>query len=189
MPLVPANLTATITTGLISSGMLGTSVPQLASGIGTGLFMWAQQQTVTTIDAGVLGVGIGVAPFIIPPPLLMANLLATFASNGLIGTMAPLEVTGLANGIALGLAQGMLQTQHPTVGTGAGVGRIIGPPAFSSLMQGFGSVGITGLSATQKASAISMALMMTLQSLVFPILIVGSGSPASAGGVGTGRVW
>jgi len=188
MPLVPPALTATITTGLISGGMLGTSVPQLASGIGMGLSMWAQQQTVTTVDAGVLGVGVGIAPFIIPPPLMIVNLLAAFASNGLLGPMAPLEATGLANGIALGMAQGVLQTQHPTVGTGAGVGRIVGPPAFSSLMQGFGSVGIKGQGATQKANAISMALMMTLQSLVFPIPIVGSGSPASSGGVGTGKI-
>jgi hypothetical protein len=188
MSLVPPALTATITVGLMSGGMLGTAVPQLASGVGIGLTLWAQQQTVSTIDTGTLGVGVGLGPFVIPPPLLTANLLVAYAANGMLGVMAPLEAVGFGNGIALGLAQGMLQTMHPLVGTGTGIGRINGPPAFSSIMQGFASVGITGQSSAQKANAISMALMMTIQSLVFPVVIVGSASPVASGGVGNGKI-
>jgi len=188
MPLVAPAFTVVITTGLVSCGMLGSAVPQMASGIASGICLWAQQQTVSTVDAGVLGVGSGQLPFLIPQPLLLVNLLGSYGSTGIFGPMAPLEATGLANGLSLGLMQGLLKTIHPTVGTGVGVGRVIGPPAFPSLIQGFGSVGITGQGAALKAQAISTALMMTLQALVFPIPIVGSGSPVSSGGVGTGKI-
>lgn len=188
MPLVQPLLSATLSTGLVSGGMLGPAAPKLASGVAAGICLWAQQQTVTTVDAGVLGVGSGQFPLLVPYPILVANLLASYASNGMIGPMSPLEATGLANGLTLGFAQGLLKTVHPTVGVGAGVGRIVGPPAFPSLMQGFSSVGITGQGASLKASAISMALVLTFQAIIFPIPIVGSPSPIPSGGVGTGKI-
>lgn len=188
MPLTTPLLTGTIITGLLSGGLIGPAMPKLASGIAIGISTWVPQLTVNTVDTGSLGVGAGFLPFLIPPPLLIGSLLVAYAANGHLGPMSPLEATGIGNGISLGLLQGIIQTQHPTVGTGTAVGRVSGPPAFSSLMQGFSSVGITGQGASQKANAISIALMVTLQSLVFPIPIVGSGSPSPSGGVGIGKI-
>jgi hypothetical protein len=128
------------------------------------------------------------APFFIPAPVLITSLLASYSANEMIGPMAPLEATGMGTGISLGLAQGMLQTVHPSVGVGAALGRIVGPPAFTPLVQGLSSAGMTGQGASKKASAISMALMMTLGSLVFPIPIVGVGLPSASGGVGAGKI-
>ncbi len=188
MPLVTPALTGTITTSLLSSGMIGTATPKFASGVSLGLTTWAHQLVVNTVDVGVVGVGKGFLPFLIPTPMLLTALLVSYAANGQLGVMAPLEATGLATGISLGLAQGALVTTHPTVGTGAGVARISGPPAFSSLMQGFSSVGITGSGASAKANAISSALMVVLQTLVLPIPIVGPGSITPSSGSGSGNI-
>jgi hypothetical protein len=131
---------------------------------------------------------VGLLPFFIPTPLLTTNLLVAYAANGHLGPMAPLEAVGIGNGISLGAVQGLIQTVNPTVGVGLGVGKISGPPAFSSLMQGFSSVGIKGQGASQKANAISIALMVTLTAMVYPIPIVGAGSILPSAGVGTGKI-
>ncbi len=188
MPIVAPALTVTITTALIGSGMLGIATPKFASGVALGVSLWVQKLSVNTVDAGLVGVGTGFLPFLFPQPIFLASLLGTFVANGLIGPMAPLEATGLSTGISLGLAQGVVTTTHPTVGAGAAVARVSGPPAFSSLMQGFSSVGITGPGASRKANAISTALMITLQSLVLPVPIVGAGGLSPSSGTGSGKI-
>jgi hypothetical protein len=188
MPLATPALTTTIATALLGSGMLGTAVPRYASGLSLGITLWAKSLLVNTIDAGVVGVGVGFIPFLVPQPVLLANLLVAYPANGQLGPMAPLEAVGLANGISLGLLQGFLTTTHPSVGTGAGVARVSGPPAFSSLMIGFSSVGMPGPGAASKANAISIALMVTIQSLVLPIPIVGPGGPMASSGSGFGTI-
>ena len=188
MPIVAPALTVTITTTLLGSGMLGTATPKYASGLAMGISLWVQKLTVKTIDSGLVGVGIGLLPFIFPQPILLAGLLGGYASNGILGPMAPLEAVGLANGISLGLLQGLITTNHPSVGVGAAVARVSGPPAYSSLMQGLSSVGITGSGASKKANAISTALMITLQSLVLPVPIVGAGGLLPSSGSGSGKI-
>lgn len=188
MPITPANLTAAVAGGLASGGMLGPATPMLAAGIANGLCQWIPLLIVQTTDAGSLGAGTGFAPFAVPPPLLISNLVAAYAANGQIGPMAPLEATGLGNGLAAGFAQGLMKTNHPGVGTGTALARVLGPPAFSSLMSGFGSAGITGQGASLKANAISSALLVCLQVFQAPIPIVGSASPAAGAGVGIGKI-
>jgi hypothetical protein len=188
MPLAAPTLTVTLTTSLLGSGMIGSATPKFASGVAQGVTLWVKKLSVQTVDAGVAGVGTGLFPFLIPPQLLMANLLAAYVANGQIGPMAPLEAVGLANGLAMGLLTGLIKTTHPTVGAGAGVARISGPPAYSSLMQGFSSVGIKGQGATKKANAISTALMLTLQVITLPIPIVGPVGPSPSSGIGSGKI-
>jgi hypothetical protein len=188
MPITPPGLTATITGGLLSAGMLGIAVPQLAAGIANGVSIWLPTVTVMTVDAGVLGAGVGVLPFVVPLPLVLSSLMTAYAANGQLGVMAPLEASGLANGLVLGFLQGLIVTTHPGVGVGVGVARLLGPPAFPSLMQGFASAGITGQGAVLKANAISMAFDMIFAVYVTPIPIVGSVSPFPAGGAGFGNI-
>lgn len=188
MPLTSSGLTLAIAGGLASVGLLGSATPQLAAGIANGLLIWLPQLTVQTVDAGSLGVGAGLLPLTIPLPLLLSNLLIAYAANGQTGPSAPLEATGLANGLSVGLPQGSLVTTHPGVGTGTGVARLTGPLAFPSLMQGFESAGIKGQGASLKATAISTAFVAILDAFQTPIPIVGSASPTSAGGTGFGKI-
>jgi hypothetical protein len=188
MPMVAPVLSATITGAIFAGGLIGPAVPKLGSGIGQGIALWVKQLKVVTVDTGAVGVGKGLAPLIVPQPLIMVNLLLAYTINGQLGVMAPLEATAIANGLFVGFAQGLITTNHPSVGVGAAIGRITGPPAFSSLMQGFSSAGITGPGASKKANAISLALSIVTQTLVLPIAIVGAAGPSPSAGSGIGSI-
>jgi hypothetical protein len=188
MPLVAPILSATITTGIFAGGLVGPAVPKLGSGLGQGIALWVRKLKVITVDVGAVGVGKGLAPLIVPQPLLMVNLLIAYAANDQLGVMAPLEASGIANGLFVGFAQGVISTTHPSVGAGAAVARITGPTAFSSIMQGFSSAGITGQGASKKANAISIALSIVMQTLVLPVAIVGAGGPSPSSGSGSGSI-
>jgi len=188
MPLTPVNLTAAITVGLIGGAMLGPATPKLALGIGTGLMIWVPQLIVQTTDTGAIGAGVSSAPFAVPPPLLIGNLIAAYAANGQLGPMAPLEATGLGLGLAAGFAQGLMISVHAGCGGGVGLARVLGPPAFSSLQAGLASVGMTGPSAVQKCNAISLALQIALQAFTVPVPIAGAPGPSPGGGVGIGKI-
>ena len=188
MPLTPVNLTAAITVGLLGGAMLGPATPKLALGIGTGLMIWVPQLTVLTTDTGAIGAGVSAAPFLIPPPLLIGNMVLAYIANGQLGPMAPLEAVGLGLGLATGFAQGLMISVHAGCGSGVGLARVLGPPAFSSLMQGFASADIKGTGAVQKANAISTALQLTLQAFGAPVPIAGAPGPSPGGGVGIGKI-
>jgi len=188
MPLTPAGLTGALIVGLRGVAMTGSGVPKLAQGVANGVCAWVKSLKVVTVDAGTLGVGVGFLPFAVPPPLLIASLLAAYPVNGQLGVMAPQEATGLGVGLGLGFIQGIMTTQHPTVGSGTGVAKVIGGPAFPFLMAGFAGVDIKGTGATQKASAISLALQMTLAVFTLPIPIVGAPTPMGSSGVGQGSI-
>lgn len=188
MPITSANLTASVLAGLAGTGMTGTAVPTLASGIGQGVAAWVKTLTVLTVDVGTGGAGTGILPWLVPQPLLLGNMLAGYAANQHLGLMAPREATGVATGLALGFAQGLMTTTHPTVGTGTGVVKIVGPVAFPFLIASFSGVNIKGVAAAQKANAISQALAQTLAVFTLVIPIVGSAAPYGSSGVGTGRV-
>lgn len=188
MPLATPNLAASITAGLFSVGIKGQDVSKLAQGIASGLVPWVRSLQVVTQDVGSAGIGTGFMLWSVPSPLLISNLLSTYSANGHIGTMAPLEATGLGKGLATGFLQGLIQTNHPGVGVGTGVAKIVVTPAFPNLMQGLASVQIKGVAAASKANAISQALTMTLSVFTIAIPIVGSASPAGASGVGIGRI-
>jgi len=188
MPITSAGLTGAIITGLASATLIGQGMPKLAQGIANGLVPWIKSLSVVTADAGSAGVGTSFMVWAVPGPVLVANLLIAYPANGHIGVMAPLEATGLGIGLGLGFIQGAMVSQHAGVGTGTGIARVTGGPAFPFLMQGFAGADIKGAGAVQKASAISQALAITLAAFTLPVPIVGSASPAGASGVGLGRI-
>jgi len=189
MPLTPVGLAGVLIPALVTSGMIGTAVPQFATGVATGATLFLQSASVSTIDAGTLGVGAGTIPLLVPQPLLLANMLAGMGAAGILGPMAPLMALGLANGLSIGFLTGLLVTVHPTVGVGAGVARVVGSgSAVPSMIAGFTAAGMTGSGAVKKATAIGIALDITFGVFVIPTPIAGAPAPASGAGVGFGKI-
>lgn len=189
MPLTPPGIVGVLTPALAASGMLGQAMPQLASGIAAGVLLWTSTTLqVATVDAGAAGSGVGSLPCTIPPPLLLTGLTTGFTSMGLLGMMAPALIGGLTAGLAAAFAQGVITTAHPTVGTGTGVATFPGPTAVPSMVGGFASVGITGPSGVQMATAIGMGLDIAFGAFTIPVPIVGPSAPVSSSGLGTGKI-
>lgn len=189
MPLAPPLLTPIIAANLIGTGNIGTGVTQYATGVATGVAIhFTSKLKVTTIDAGSLGVGTSVMPFLVAQPLIYTSLLAGFTMGGILGPMAPLVALGLANGLAIGFLSGIVQTNHPGVGTGAGVARLTGSSAVPSMIDGFRAAGMHGSGPEKKARAIGLGLDLVVASFLMPIAIVGSASPAGGAGTGFGSI-
>ena len=191
MPLNPPTLaTGFIAPNLLATGNIGTGMPKFAMGVAIGVCQFLTVQAkVATVDAGTLGVGTSIMPLIVPTPLLQGALFSGFSSMGILGPMAPLLITGLTNGLVTGwLALALLQTNHPGIGTGSGLARIVGPTAVPAMIGGFASMGMVGDGPVKTATAIGIGLDITFSSFVEPIPIVGSASPVGGAGVGFGTV-
>lgn len=190
MPLNPPTLaTGFIAPNLLATGNIGAGMPKLAMGVAIGVCQYLAQAKVVTVDVGTLGVGTSIMPLIVPNPLLQGALFAGFASMGILGPMAPLVITGLTNGLVTGwVVLALLQTNHPLIGTGAGVARIVAPTAVPAMIGGFASMGMIGDGPVKTATAIGIALDSTFAAFVEPIPIVGPSAPVSGAGVGFGTV-
>lgn len=190
MPLNPPSLTSGfMVPNLISVGNIGTGVPTYALGLSIGVCQYMAIAKVTTVDTGTAGVGVTVIPLIVPPPLLQGALYQGFSSMGILGQMAPLHIQGLTTGFVTGWTSlALLIVQHSSVGTGAGVAKLVAPTAVPLMIGGLASVGMTGEGPTKIGTAIGMALDITFSSYVQPVPIVGSGSPVPSAGVGLGAV-
>ncbi len=188
MPLTPPGLTGTLVTGLAATTHLGPAMPRLAAGIAAGVMLWTPLVKATTVDVGQLGTGAGITPLLVPQPALLAAFSGTFAGQAIIGIYAPLTILGISTGLATGFLQGTVNTIHPTIGVGAGVVKLTGPPATPLIIQGFASVGMVGVGSARLATAIGLGLDIVLSALVLPTVIAGAGSPASGGGSGYGQI-
>jgi hypothetical protein len=187
----PALASGFIAPNLAATGNLGSGVPMFALGIAIGVCQFLTVQAkVMTIDVGTLGVGTGLIPLIVPSPLLSSSLTAGLASAGLMGVMAPKAILGLTTGLTTGwTALALLQTNHPTVGVGTGVARIVGPTAVPAIISGFSAAGMSGDGPARMARAIGTGLDMTFASFIQPgVPIVGGASPMGSSGVGLGVV-
>lgn len=182
MPLTPVGAAAILTPALVSCGQLGIAVPQLALGVGTGMSVFAKASVIVSINGGTLGPGVTTLPFLVPQPLLLASLLGSFAGSGILGVMAPLLATGLANGMSVAFLQGLV-TMVQIVGVGAGVAKVIPAGAVPAFIGGFAAAGLTGKSAVQLATAIGIAMNITFAAYVFPVPIVGAPSIVPVAGV------
>lgn len=183
--------TGFIAPNLLSVGNIGTGMPKFALGIAVGVCQYLTSLAkVVTVDVGTLGTGIGIMPLIVPNPLLQSSLFSGFSSMQIRGVGAPLLLTGLTNGLVTGwTALALLQTNHPTIGVGTGVAKIVGPSAIPSMIAGFASVSMTGDGPTKMATAIGIGLDITFASFVEPIPIVGTATPTGGAGAGFGMVF
>lgn len=188
MPLTPPGLAGVLIPALVASAQLGIAVPQFCLGVGTGVTLFAQASTVTSIDTGTLGVGVSVLPLLVPQPLLLTSMLSGFAATGTIGVMAPLLAVGLANGLSLGFLQGLVTMTHPGVGLGAGVAKVIAVGAVPSMIAGFAAAGMVGPAAVKMATAIGIALTLTFAVYILPVPILGPPNIVPGAGVGIGKI-
>ncbi len=192
---MPITVTITVpifTSMLLAGGVHGVSSSQLSLGIATGLQLYASSGlTVATIDTGLAGAGIGAGVgIIIPPPVLVGSMISAFASHGIAGIMSPSLATAIGTAMSQILAQANIVTTHPSVGTGAGVAKLIPNPPSSqaAFLEGFLSSGIIGVMGPNLASAVAQGLDAALPSGVGAVIITGSASTAAASGVGTGLI-
>lgn len=163
-------------------------VPDLSLGILIGVSKWVPTIQVNAVASGTLGVGTGLAPLVVPAPLLTTSFLPVFAANGIFGVFSPLFVAGLSTGLNLVFLQGICRTTHPNVGIGAGVVRFIAPPATPFLIEGLASVGMVGPGPAKLANAIGQGLGIAFSTLVLPCVVAGSPSPVASAGVGFGQI-
>jgi hypothetical protein len=189
MPITPVGLTATIAAALVSTGHIGPSVPQFANGVASGVFAYLTGIVKPiTVDSGVVGVGVGATPLLVPTPLITAGLTQGFAAMGIVGPFAPLTILGLSIGLTTGFAQGLITTAHTTVGVGAGVVRFQGGSAIPAMIAGFATAGMVGPGSVKKATAIGIALDTTFAAYTTVTPIAGGAGPAPSVGVGFGSV-
>lgn len=188
MPITPPGLVGAILPNLAAVAMIGTSVPQLALGVATGVTLFNTAMKVVSVDVGTLGVGAGLGPVVVPPPALLGAMLTSFLATGIHGVMAVPLATGLSTGIALGFAQGLIVTVNTGVGLGSGVAKFIPGPGPPAMIAGFAAAGLIGISAVQLATAIGLALTITFAALVGPIVITGPPSIVAGSGAGIGQI-
>jgi hypothetical protein len=189
MPVTVPGIMGAVLPNLISVAMFGTGTPKYAKGVALGVSYWIPKVKVNTVDVGTAGAGKNVPlPFVVPNALLYSNILMGMTVNGLAGVLMPVFAVGLSNGLTMAFLQMLVNTNHPTVGVGAGVAKFSGPPAYSSILQGFKAAGMNGDKLPKKARALGMALDVTFASLVIPIAIVGPPSISPGGGSGFGNI-
>ncbi len=190
MPLNPSALAPIIAAGLLSAGQSGFQMPKFTLGIASGVCKYfSLAAKVVTVDTGTLGAGTGANPFFLSAPALIQTMLAGYASAGILGMFGPGNATGVANGISQGLISlALLQTNHPSVGVGTGVARIVGSSAVPTMVAGFADAGMVNTGSVQQATGIGIGLDTFFQSFTMPIAIVGSTSPSGSSGSGFGFV-
>lgn len=188
MPLTPPTLALTLGSNLAATGHIGLGMPKLAQAVALGTVLWAQKATVSVQGTGAAGTGVATLPLLVPQPLLLASLETGFLSFGLVGVFHPLTVLGLANGFTAGLVPGVMLATVVGVGSGAGVARIISPPAAPSFQAGFASLGMASPGSAKLAQALGRAFDLTFAAFFSPIPIVGPAGPAPGVGTGTGKI-
>lgn len=188
MPLLSSIGTPILLSSLAGVGLVGISTPTLAKAIATALVSWGQSRSVSTVDVGTVGVGVGFLPLIVPLPSFYAALLSQAKAQGMDGVFTPLFLAGLSQGTTAFLANGIIATQHPSVGVGTAIATVGGPPSPPICLQAFASLGLTGETSLRLARVLGFSLDAVIPSTPYPLPIVGSPSPTSTGGSGVGSV-
>ena len=188
MPLTPPTIAATLAANLASTGHIGVSLPLFAQAVALGVSLWAATATVNVNGTGSTGTGTATAPLLVAQPLVLTSLQTSFASTDLVGVFTPRTVLGLANGLVTALAQGILLAQVVGVGSGAGIAKVISPPAYQAFQQAFATFGMTSPGASRMALALGMAFDKTFAASSMPIPIIGPTGPAPGVGTGIGKI-
>ncbi len=187
MPITPAAIPLMLNS-LLFNGCIGMKTPQLAAGVVLGVCKWSAAVQVLAPSTGTLGVGIGVAPLVLPPPVFVGPLYQGFSAMSILGPLSPLLITGLSQGLSLLFAQGIVQTTHATVGVGVGVARFTPPPGPPMLLLGMTEAGMVGGGPTKFAGALAIALTTIFSALTMPIVVAGTPNILPGAGPGIGKI-
>lgn len=177
-----------------ANGILGSYTPQLAKAISLGISTYfLSANKVVTVDGGVMAGGYGFSTVVgINSGVLTPMLIGTMAQNGILGTFQVPLATAISVAFATWFVSNQTITTHPTVGTGFGVGEVIGlePSGMEAALIGFMSqFGILGVYQPKLCNAIANAVVPHILSAgkVFTP-ITGNGSIIPSGGAGFGFV-
>jgi hypothetical protein len=176
----------------VANLILGVSAIQLATGLANGLAQYAGSgMTVITVDAGTLGAGVGTGVgVILPPPVLLGTLIASFAGAGILGPFQIPTCNAISLGMSMALAQAIIQTVHAGVGVGSGVVKVI-PNSGASIptfIGAFAAAGMVGVAAVTMATAVASGLDAALPSATGVVVIAGPPNIVPGGGAGTGKL-
>lgn len=189
MAYTPVGGAIVIASSLLSYAHIGPGAIKLASGIASGLDTWLHAVPITTVDVGVVGLGVGIIPLIVPLPALLAAVTIGFTSQGILGPMAVLTIPAIATGLTQAFIQAQVITQHPGVGLGACVVRFGSLSAVQPMIQGFATQKMTTQGSIKLATAIGMAIDIVFAVLTLPSPIAGPAGPLPFAGVGFGNVF
>lgn len=188
MPFTTANGTLAIAAGLASVGQVGPGAIKFAAAIAGGVDQWIHGIPVITTDTGAVGVGTGAIQLAVPPQVFIQPLTLGFASEDILGPMAPLTIRGIATGLSNGLAQATVYSQHPGVGSGACI-VTFGPfSAVPPMLQSFASAGLNTPGSLKTARAIGVGLDSAFSVFSTQSPIAGAPGPSPAAGKGFGFV-
>lgn len=189
MPMNPATLLPIMTANLISNGIAGSSVTQLASGLSNGLSQYATGSIrVQTIDVGTVGAGVGTGFGIIIPPSISTAMSGSFLANSLTGSYSLNLSNAIAQSFIQAFSLALISTTSPSVGIGSGKVILIPNPSISTVIfyNAMVFAGMSGIHITQLASAIANGLDSVLPSANGVVVITGSPSIYSSSGSGFG---
>ncbi len=171
--------------GFTSSGCVGPEIPRLSLMISECLLQYLTSNvTVTTIDTGMAGSGVGIG--ILVPNIQSAIIAMTSNFAVFSGPMA----TPMAIGVATGLYQTMFtatpNTNHATVGIGTGVCSLIPNSGMSKsiFISKFESIGYS----KQLANSISSGVDMFIPTVIGTVVIAGPATTSPSAGVGIGNL-
>jgi hypothetical protein len=176
--------------------MTGQFVPALVMALSNGLISAIQATPILTADSGTSGVGVGfvplpaAAPAVASPGTLAVLLEGQLRGVGIAGMKVSQLAQALAQGITAHLLLAVVSSQHPGVGTGAGIGSFIPvlPTYVSQIQAALAAGGIVGQYAPNLGLAVANAITTYLAGIVLTVPIVGPAGPAPGTGAGTGRL-
>lgn len=172
-------------------GLTGPYMLQLAQALANGCLQGLPSAAVVTVTAsGAAGAGaataVGVTGVV---PQAMGSAIAAYGpAFGVAGTSFIQLANAIASGVCAGLSTMALVGVSPSVGSGAGVGKITYVDATvlsSSIIANFGLFGIAGTSAVGMANAIANGISSYLMaSGIIPLVsIVGPAGPLPSAAV------
>jgi len=191
MPVDPGTTTPIFNGMLVANGLIGPGTTKLAAGLAAGLFQYVSTAiTVSSIDVGTLGVGVGNGiGVILLPSVILGALSPMMAGNGVLGAMAPSMANAIANGLSACLALAAMSTNNPGVGIGAGKLQLFPTGAGGvTFVAAFKEAGLGGVMVSALGQAVGTALDAVIVSALGVIAIVGPASPLPGAGVGVGKI-
>jgi hypothetical protein len=191
MALTPGSVTAIFLDTLEANAQIGPSVTQFATGLALGLLQYLQAGiTVTSIDAGTLGVGQGICPTIVlSEGLLLPAMTASLAGHGIIGPMMPAQANAISLGISVSLVAAQVQLTNPLVGIGVGKLQLIPNGSGGGLFAAaFKTAGMMGTMSTNLGLAVGLGLDAVIASAIGVTALVGTPNIVASAGPGIGKI-
>ena len=190
MALAPVVTTPIFFANFSSLGILGISVPQLSAGLANALYAYSNSGiSVSTVDAGLIGSGVGAGTAALTPASMLPFMIASFSSQSVLGISSFQLAVAITNSLSTCISSSSVSTLHPSVGSGTGVGTLTPSSAVPFFISGLESVGITGTNKNLLATAIANGLDLSLPTTVVNVAIAGPSGSSASSGVGTGKIF